>query len=245
MLFPSTQSPFVRVKLQRRRSYSSDSASSSDSTMDELPKTWHSQMPSDLSHKKRKVSAPTAPIAPNRVLMDDGTKQTDETSELASVGNHSVPRKRARPMIPLHQEIAWMISTIKNDVHDIIAIVSTLKVWIQLNIPRIEDGNNFGVGIQEEVVGELTRAEDNAYAILESITKYYLSRGKIISKVVKYPEIADFRQCVVSLDEKELKALHLCRVDIRNGYALILDIITKNHQKLCKPRSSDAMSTMF
>ncbi len=57
-------------------------------------------------------------------------------------------------------------------------------VWIQLNIPRIEDGNNFGVSIQEETLNEISRVEDPGYATLENLTKYYATRGKLVSKVV-------------------------------------------------------------
>ena len=62
-------------------------------------------------------------------------------------------------------------------------MINTVKIWIQLNIPRIEDGNNFGVSIQEETVNELGRAEDVGFNGLEAMTKYFLSRAKVVSKV--------------------------------------------------------------
>lgn len=43
-------------------------------------------------------------------------------------------------------------------------------------MPRIEDGNNFGVGIQEEVILELTRVEDTAFNLHDTIVKYYMAR---------------------------------------------------------------------
>lgn len=52
-----------------------------------------------------------------------------------------------------------LIAIIKERILELIEIIDTVKVWIQLNIPRIEDGNNFGVSIQEETVNELSRAE--------------------------------------------------------------------------------------
>ncbi len=42
---------------------------------------------------------------------------------------------------------------------ELVEMLNTVKIWIQLNIPKIEDGNNFGVSIQEETVSELGRAE--------------------------------------------------------------------------------------
>lgn len=34
-------------------------------------------------------------------------------------------------------------------------ILFQVKMWITLLIPRIEDGNNFGVSIQEETLSEV------------------------------------------------------------------------------------------
>ncbi len=44
-------------------------------------------------------------------------------------------------------------------VFQLVEAINTVKMWIQLNVPRIEDGNNFGVSIQEETINELGRAE--------------------------------------------------------------------------------------
>lgn len=46
-----------------------------------------------------------------------------------------------------------------------------VKMWVQLLIPRIEDGNNFGVSIQEETVAELRTVEGEAASYLDQITR--------------------------------------------------------------------------
>ena len=35
------------------------------------------------------------------------------------------------------------------------SMLGKVKLWIQLMVPRIEDGNNFGVAVQEECSGEV------------------------------------------------------------------------------------------
>lgn len=67
-----------------------------------------------------------------------------------------------------------------------LSLSSFVSSFSQLNIPRIEDGNNFGVSVQEEVLNELTRSEDSAFGALDSATKYFVSRGKLISKVFSF-----------------------------------------------------------
>ena len=37
---------------------------------------------------------------------------------------------------------------VKKEILELVENLNAVKVWIQLNIPRIEGGDNFGVGIQ-------------------------------------------------------------------------------------------------
>ena len=59
-------------------------------------------------------------------------------------------------------------------------------MWITLLIPRIEDGNNFGVGIQEETLGEVRNVESEAASFLDQMSRYFTSRGKLITKVLSF-----------------------------------------------------------
>jgi hypothetical protein len=43
-------------------------------------------------------------------------------------------------------------------------------------------------------VHELVRAQDSAFAIVDSRSKYHLSRAKIASKIVKYPQLEDYKK---------------------------------------------------
>ena len=95
---------------------------------------------------------------------------------------------------------------------------------------------------QEDTVSELGRSEDSAFSTLESMTKYFVSRAKLVSKVsfpflfrnsllfsflmsyqiMKYPEIEDYKRSIGELDEKELINLRLCALDLRNTYAILV-----------------------
>jgi len=149
------------------------------------------------------------------------------------------------PKVPSNKVILELLAIIKREILELIEMINTVKIWIQLNIPRIEDGNNFGVSIQEETVSELSRAEDSGFAVLESMTKYFVTRAKLVSKVIKYPNIEDYRQCVIELDDKEFVNLRFCALDLRNNYAILHDIIIKNLEKLKTPRSSNHLSAIF
>lgn len=113
-------------------------------------------------------------------------------------------------------------------------------MWISFLIPRIEDGNNFGVSIQEETLAEVRTVESEAATYFEQVSRYYLSRGKIVSKIAKYPHVEDFRRTLEEIDEKEFLSLRLVVCELRNHYATLHDIIFKNLEKIKKPRNTNS-----
>ncbi len=75
-------------------------------------------------------------------------------------------------------------------------------MWIIYLIPRIEDGNNFGVSelcnvcngacvcmVQEETLNEARQVEADAATYLDQVSRYFLTRGKLVTKVAKYPHV--------------------------------------------------------
>ena len=139
-------------------------------------------------------------------------------------------------------------------------------MWILFLIPRIEDGNNFGVGIQvrtlcfikknvaesknvfasiqEDTLGEIRTVEAEASAYFDQMSRYFLARAKIVTKIAKYPHVDDFRRNVEEIDEKEFLSLRLIVAELRNHYASLHDIVTKNLDKIKLPRTSNH-STMY
>jgi len=144
-------------------------------------------------------------------------------------------------VVPSNELIKSLQDTLKKEIVESINLLNTVKIWIQLNIPRIDSGNNFGVSIQEDTISELTRSEDACFNLLESVTKYFITRGKLVSKVIKYPQIQDYQQSIVELDEKEYFNLKLSCLDMRNNLAIVHDLILKNLDKIIKPRTTHHM----
>jgi proteasome activator subunit 3 (PA28 gamma) len=193
-------------------------------------------------------------VLPNLVFVDGKYRKAQAPS--ASSVDHSngaePPAKRARTegnsssaadSLYLHvssnKEILEMMDALKGEIFELVEMVSVVRMWIELNKPRIETGGNFDVGIQEETVSELARAEDSALAVLDSMTKYTLTRAKIASKLAKYGNaVQDYVQSIMLLDEKQCCDLSICSSDLRNNYAILYDLCTKNMERLQKPREA-------
>ena len=130
-----------------------------------------------------------------------------------------------------------MLEFLKKEVKECVVLCSAIKMWITLKIPRMEDGNDFGVAIQEECVDTITDVEDEAYSILDSISNYYTPRGNYIVQMVSNPSVMDYAKCICQVDETQFFNTKLSIQSFRNNYALLYDLVTKNLEKLQAPVS--------
>ncbi|XP_035894205.1 proteasome activator complex subunit 3 [Anopheles stephensi] len=174
-------------------------------------------------HAKRPRLNSTAPTSP---IDGNGTKV------------HALPSGH----VECNKPIGELVCIVKPIIRALVEDSNLLKMWISFMIPKIEDGNNFGVSIQEDTLAEIQSVETEAAAFFDQISRYFLSRAKVVSKVAKYPHIDDYRRAVAELDEKEFLSLWLVLSEIRNRYCSLHDIVIKNMEKLKKPRSSNADS---
>ncbi|XP_062387619.1 proteasome activator complex subunit 3-like [Sardina pilchardus] len=142
-------------------------------------------------------------------------------------------------MLKCNARLVDLIERVKPEIRTLIEKSNTVKMWVQLLIPRIEDGNNFGVSIQEETVAELRTVEGEASCYLDQISRYYITRAKLASKIAKYPHVEDYRRTVSEIDEKEYISLKIIVSELRNQYVTLHDMILKNIEKIKRPRSSN------
>ncbi|XP_019878378.2 proteasome activator complex subunit 3 [Aethina tumida] len=156
-----------------------------------------------------------------------------------SSGECKTKRTPLKVNLPCNRNVEELIQTIKPHVIKLIYDSNLMAIWINLMIPRIEDGNNFGVEIQENVLSDVISVHDDACGYYSRFSRYYSGRAKLVSKVIKYPAIIDYRKSIDEMDEKEYFQLSLILEKIRNKYTFLHDLIRKNLDKLKKPRTSN------
>lgn len=47
-------------------------------------------------------------------------------------------------LFPANKALAELLSLVKSETMEMIEMINSVKIWVQLNIPRIEDGTIFG-----------------------------------------------------------------------------------------------------
>eukprot|EP00483_Globobulimina_turgida_P011001 UN11022 len=137
---------------------------------------------------------------------------------------------RLETPVDLNGSLKEISNLITSEIIHIINITTRLKMCIALKIPAIQEGDNFGVEIQEDIVDDLGRAENGALDAIEQITNYYQIRGKSISKILKWPNINDYRCALHEFDASYLMTLKSMSIDLRNSYIILHDTITKNNE---------------
>uniref|UniRef100_A0A7N5JHR4 Proteasome activator complex subunit 2-like n=1 Tax=Ailuropoda melanoleuca TaxID=9646 RepID=A0A7N5JHR4_AILME len=109
-------------------------------------------------------------------------------------------------------------------------------------IPKIEDGNDFGVAVQEKVLERITALKTKAEAFQTTIAKYFLERGDAVAKASKETHVMDYRCLVHERDEAIYREMQTMVLDIRGFYAELYHILSKNLEKLTNPKGEEKPS---
>ncbi|KAL1006366.1 hypothetical protein UPYG_G00071410 [Umbra pygmaea] len=138
--------------------------------------------------------------------------------------------------VPCNERVESLLKEVKPQIQILKEKLNTVSMWVQLKIPKIEDGDNFGVAVQEKVFEFLTNTRTKIEGFQTQISKYYSERGDAVAKASKQPHVGDYRQLVHELDQYQFCELRIVVLEIRNTYAVLFDIINKNYDKIKKPR---------
>ncbi|XP_066460121.1 proteasome activator complex subunit 1 isoform X2 [Eleutherodactylus coqui] len=135
-----------------------------------------------------------------------------------------------------NEKITTLQRKIKTEIQQLKENLTMVTLWLQLQIPQIEDGNNFGVAVQEKVFELMTGVRTKIDASQTQISKYLSDRGDAVAKASKSPHVGDYRALVHQLDESQYSELRITALEIRNFYATLCDVIIKNYSKIKRPR---------
>ncbi|XP_054977383.1 proteasome activator complex subunit 3-like [Sorex araneus] len=188
----------------------------------------------DLGRIRSVPAAPAAPAGPGPTpdTAGDGPRRGEP------LGPALLPAEAA--LLASNQHLVALIERVKPEIELLREKCNTVRMWVQLLIPRVEDGNNFGVSIQEDTVDQLWTVESTAASYLRRFSTYYNTRAKLVSKMVKYPQVEDYRRTVAEVDENEYLSVRQILLHLRNQYATLHDVIVKNIDKIKTPRSTHA-----
>ena len=89
------------------------------------------------------------------------------------------------------------VNSVKKILYDIQSHVIDIKMYFQLirqNQPKIIN----------DLLLDLLNIESGSLTVLDSISKYYSSRGKLSKKVIKHPRSIEYKLLIKELDQTQL-----------------------------------------
>ncbi|KAL1951134.1 hypothetical protein VTO73DRAFT_283 [Trametes versicolor] len=178
-------------------------------------------------------SAPAQPEAKKRKLGSGEAANGASSLDDASHAKHPGKMVGNKHTAALHEQL-------KRECETLAEYCDKVKLWINLSMPRIEDGDNFGVQIQEDVLSEIHRSQESAYNLRDAARQDYLTRAKICSKILKYPHLEDYAHALKEHDEKQLYIARQNLYDLRSIYAILTDMLHKNIEKIRTPKGNNS-----
>lgn len=181
--------------------------------------------------------------APLDIPIPDPPSPEDE--EMETDENEDDKKKKKAPkcgFIKGNEKIMLLLERVKPEIVALRETIIIVSCWIQHLIPKIEDGNDFGVAIQEKILERITAVKTKVDSFQTNINKYFLERGDAVAKASKETHVMDYRSLVHEKDQSIFSEIRVIVLDIRGFYAELYDIISKNAEKVTNPKGEEKPS---
>lgn len=161
-------------------------------------------------------------------------EKTDEKKDEESDEKNDKDEKTPPPMVKSHRHILAMIQKIKPEIDEITDYCMVLRTWILQCVSRNQNmgGADLTSEIQAEMIAEIKGVEDEFLANKEIIAAYFVTRGGILSKAIKEPELEDFKMFLIEEDEKMFGSLRQLAFTLRNNTVSLFDALIKDQGKI-------------
>jgi len=217
--------PSSEHKLQRKKIIVSVSEGSDD-------EEFHTPMNSDseLNVKEPPCKKLKKEVRKRKATTKSIKDDSDSSESESDIDNNVV--------LECNPHINDMMDRLKPELRAVIECCNTVRAWVQLQVPAMQDGNNFGVEVQSGMLEEVKRVEDESHLFLQTLSLYHLTRADLASRFAKNTGVQDFVRALEELDAKEVISLRLVAREARNSCVTLLDSFKKNMEKIVCPRST-------
>ncbi|XP_076577722.1 proteasome activator complex subunit 2 [Chaetodon auriga] len=190
------------------------------------------------------VTDMTSLRAPLDIPIPDPPSPEDEEMETDKNEEDEKKKKKAPKcgFIKGNEKIMMLLEKVKPEIVALREAIITASCWIQHLVPKIEDGNDFGVAIQEKILERISAVRTKVDSFQTNINKYFTERGDAVAKASKETHVMDYRSLVHEKDEAIYSEIRVIVLDIRGFYAEFYDIISKNLEKVTNPKGEEKPS---
>ncbi|XP_029979660.1 proteasome activator complex subunit 2 [Sphaeramia orbicularis] len=179
--------------------------------------------------------------APLEIPIPDPPSPDDE--EMETDKNEDDEKKKKKPpkcgFLKSNEKILLLIERVKPEIVDLRETIINLSSWINFLIPKIEDGNDFGVAIQEKILERITAVRTKVDTYQTNLNKYFTERGDAVAKASKETHVMDYRSLVHDKDEAIYSEIRVIVLEIRGFYVEMYTMVIKNLEKVTNPKGEE------
>lgn len=183
--------------------------------------------------------------APLDIPIPDPPSEEEEMETDKPEGDEKKKKKKIPPkcgFIVANEKITKLLELVKPEIYAFRETMINASCWIHHLIPKIEDGNDFGVAIQEKILERIAAVQTKMDALLPNINKYVSERGDSVAKASKETHVMNYRSLVHEKDRDMFTDLRVMLLDIRGLYTELYDVINKNLDKVTNPKGEEKSS---
>jgi len=82
-----------------------------------------------------------------------------------------------------NEPVSKAVSVTIDEISSVSQDARALEVFLNLHIPKMEDGNNFGVTVQLSMLKQLSEIQESAGKAIDELSGYYNARAESLSKL--------------------------------------------------------------
>ncbi|WVW86909.1 hypothetical protein I302_108964 [Kwoniella bestiolae CBS 10118] len=173
------------------------------------------------------------------ILPQDITKPGPNDGEGVRMGPHWFEVVRVNPVQVKCMEI------VTRELEDLHMLAQDLKVWLELEIPVVEDGNSFGADVQAHLISQLTDAYKKSNSMQNGVRAHHGDRLKLAMDWAKYPNFKDFAGAIATSDRFDHFLLRSYLRSILTLYGGLLTKFERNWGKVINPKGSHETGGMY
>uniref|UniRef100_H2ZUH9 Proteasome activator complex subunit 2 n=1 Tax=Latimeria chalumnae TaxID=7897 RepID=H2ZUH9_LATCH len=192
----------------------------------------------DLSTIHAELDIPI-PDPPKKDDEENSKMETDKDEDKEKKKGTSALKTPKCGFIKGNEKVVALLNQVKPEVRALKETCIMVNAWILQLIPKIEDGNDFGVAIQEKLIERVNAIKTKAEGFQTTISKYFSERGDAVAKASKETHVMDYRTMVHDKDEAAYIEIRCIVMDIRGFYAELYDVIFKNLEKITNPKGEE------
>ncbi|WVN89913.1 uncharacterized protein L203_105143 [Cryptococcus depauperatus CBS 7841] len=119
-----------------------------------------------------------------------------------------------------------------------------LTIWLNLEIPLIEDGNSFGAEVQKHLIDQLTETYKYANYIRDQLRLYHLKRSDVAKEWAQCPNLQDRKAAIMISDKNQHITLRGYLRRLLMLQATLLNKFERNWVKVINPKGSSSREDM-